>query len=386
MKSVDYNDFKLLCRVFEPWEIGSYGLCDELKNVDWKILFQLADGFRVLPALYVALERREILGSLDKEVYDFLEGVYELNLQHNQLLKREALFVIRLLNSIGIQPILLKGMAGLLSNLYEDEAERIIGDIDILVNLSELPVVLEEMLDHGYICELEICDQVFNSNFHKHELTLMTESWSVKIDLHVRPMGASGSKAFISTDDASDRAEVVNLDGAHFLLPSPMFRLMHNFYHAQYLDRSYLESNINLRQLIDWVKLWRCYGSMIDISSMEKKLRIHHQASSFRLYVLNAERYLGMPIPTGVKTGWFEEVLFYRQNLNLQNHWFCSINRITIYFLYGVQMLVVPERLRLKYGDLPLRRLIALRIAGLLDFRWYWRRLEDARKMLWLKK
>lgn len=77
----------------------------------------------------------------------------------------------------------------------------------MVVNLSELPAVLEVMIDHGYLCDPKICEQVFKSKFYKHELTLMTESESVKIDLHVRPIGASGSKAFISTDDARDRAE-----------------------------------------------------------------------------------------------------------------------------------------------------------------------------------
>jgi len=389
MKYVGYENFKLLCRIVESWEVdsdSSHRLRDELKNADWELLFQLADGYHTLPALHVALKRKALLEFLDKEICDFLEGVYELNLQHNQLLKREALSVIQLLNSIELKPILLKGMAGLLSGLYDDEGERIIGDIDILVDLYELPAVLEVMLDHGYICDPEIRDQVFKSKFHKHELTLMTESWAVKIDLHVRPMGASGDKAFISTDDARDRAEPVNIDGACFLLPSPLFRLMHNFYHAQYLDRSYLEGNINLRQLIDWVKLWQRYGHLIDISAMEKKLRIHYQISSLRLYVLNAERYLGVPIPAGVKTGWLVELLFLRQKLSLQSHWFRLINRFFIYFLYGAQMLVVPERLRLKYGDLPLRRLIALRIAGLLSFRWYLRRFEDVREKFWLRQ
>jgi hypothetical protein len=385
MKNVGYKNFKLLCRIFESSGVSSHSLREDINNADWGGVFQLADGYHVLPALYVALKRRELLGSLDKDICDFLEGVYELNLQHNQLLKREALSVARLLNSIDIQPILLKGMAGLLSGLYEDEGERLIGDIDILVNLPELPSVLEVMLGHGYICDPEIRDQVFSSSFHKHELTLMTESWSVKIDLHVRPTGPSGRDAFVSIEGAMTEAEAVELGGARFLLPPPLFRLMHNFYHAQYLDRSYLEGNINLRQLIDWVKLWQRYGNMIDISAMEHKLRIYHQISSLRLYVLNAERYLGMPIPAGVKTGWLEELLFRRQRLSLHSSWFRSINRFSIYFLYGAQMLLAPERLRLKYGDLPLKRLIALRITGLLNFRWYWRRFEDVKKVLWLK-
>ena len=264
----------------------------------------------------------------------------------------------------------------------ESIGKRFIGDIDLLVDPQELITVVEILLDHGCHCDKEICEQVFSGSFHKHELTLMTKTGSAKIDLHVRPTGSSGEKAFVSTEEAREQAEVIEMDNARFLLPSPLFRLMHNFYHAQYLDRSYLEGVINLRQLVDWVLLWRRFSSEVSIQAMEGKLWEHRQVRPLRVYALNAERYLGMPIPAGIKIGWIEKLFFKRQCLNLQYRWFHASNSLLTYVLSGVRQLIMPEHLRLKYGDLPLLKLVGLRFVGLLDFRWYWRRFADIKKAL----
>jgi hypothetical protein len=360
-------------------------LSREIKNTDWGVLLQLADAYHVSPALCVSLKRKGVIESLDTEVHDCLEGIYELNCYHNKTLKKEALNVIRLINTKQVQPVLLKGMAGLMTGLYSDDGERIIGDIDLLVEQSELSEVLRVLLDHGYYCEKEIYDKVFSATFYTHELTLMTESWSAKIDLHVRPTGPSGNNAFVSTQGAKEQADEVEIEGSHFLLPSPLFRLMHNFYHAQYLDRAYLDGSVNLRQLLDWVKLWQRYGEQVDYSAMEEKLIYHGQVRSSRLYMLNAERYLGLPVPSSVKIGVFEKLLFCRQNLIMQYYWFRIINSILVSVLNSVQ-LIIPERLRLTHGDLPLPRLIALRFADFFDPHWYGRRLQDLRKMFGFNK
>jgi len=379
-----YNkEFELLCRILSTREIDcgdTLGFGSDLENASWEVLLQLADGYHVTSALHVCLKRRGCLRGLDKEVVDFLEGGHELNCLHNQLLKNEALTAIRLLNTKGIDPVLLKGMAGLMTGLYEDDGERLIGDIDLLINIAGLRSALRVFLDHGYHCDDEVCDKVFSSTFHMHELTLITKSGSAKLDLHVRPTGPSGEEAFVSTEGAMAKAEVVELEGARFLLPSPVFRFMHNFYHAQYLDRSYLEASINLRQLIDWVKLWRRYDGEVIVSAMEQKLLLHRQLSSFRLYVLSAERYLDLPMPASIKVGWYERLVFKRQNLLMQYQGLSTINAVFVFFLSGAQ-LIIPERLRLTHGNLPLWRLIVLRIADLFDPRWYWRRIGDIKRM-----
>ena len=374
MKNTNYQDFELLCFFLTSGggELNNSSFSEaDIKNTNWDRLFQLADGYLVIPTLYLNLKRKGYLTYLDAEARNFLEAIYELNCEHNHRLKNEALSVIRLLNSRDIKPVLLKGIAGLLTGLYEDDGERIIGDIDLLVDQSELITVVELLLDHGCQCDQAVCEQVFEGRFFMHELTIMSKSGAAKIDLHVRPTGPSGARAFISAEESKINAEVIEVGEARAILPSPFFRLMHNFYHAQHLDHSfYVYGQINLRQLIDWVKLWRQYGGEVNYFEIDDKVRLHRKATSFSLYTLNAERYLNLLKPKGNKSGWIEKMLFHRQVLQMKYSWFYSLNR-RLTMSIKVAQLFSPERLRLEFGDMPMSKLVVLRITKLFDPEWY---------------
>jgi len=382
VKNNQYQNFKLLCsflRTEEGSQHPSYTE-NEIKKIDWEKLFQLADGYLVLPALYLGLKRKGYLKSLDQEAHNFLKTIYGFNCEHNQKLKEEALSVIRILNSQEIQPVLLKGVAGLLTGLYEEDGERIIGDIDLLVDQLEVAKVVRLLIGHGYHCDKEVSERVFEGDFIRHELTIMTESHSVKIDLHVRPAGSSGKKTFISVAEAREGAQVVDVEGARALLPPPFFRLMHNFYHAQHIDRSYLSGQIHLRQLIDWVKLWKQYGSEVGLAKINSKVRWYRKFLSYRLYLLNAWRLLKLPIPKGIKISWMERLLFRRQELCVQNAWFNRVNGVSVY-VASAPLLLTPESLRQSFGDLPLRSLIKMRTKKLLEPGWYLRRMKEIKKL-----
>jgi len=373
VKNNQYQNFELLC-TFLATKGGSRSVScteSEIRNINWERIFQLADECLVLPALYLGLRRKGYLKFLDIEARDFLETIYELNGKRNQKLKEEALSVIHILNSQGIQPVLLKGIAGLLTGLYEDDGERIIGDIDLLVDQSELAKVVELLLNHGYRCgSVEVCEQVSEGAFFMHELMMVTES-NFAIDLHVRPTGPSGKKAFISAEEAREGAEIIEVEGARALLPSPFFRFMHNFYHAQHLDHSfYIYGRINLRQLIDWVKLWQQHGSEFNYSEIDNKISLHRKTNSLSLYTLNAERCLNLLKPENNKTGWIEKTLFHRQVLQMKYRWFYKLNRFLTMFIKAAQ-LFSPERLCLEFGDMPMSKLVVLRITKLFDPEWY---------------
>jgi hypothetical protein len=373
MKSTNYKNFELLC-TFLATKGGFRDVScteSEIRNMDWERIFELADRYLVLPALYLGLKRKGYLKFLDLEAQNFLETIYELNGERNQKLKEEALSVIRILNSQDIQPILLKGIAGLLTGLYKEDGERIIGDIDLLVDKSELAKVVELLIGHGYRCgDVEVCEQVSEGAFFMHEMTMVTES-HFAIDLHVRPTGPSGKKAFISAQEAREGGGIIEVEGVHALLPSPFFRLMHNFYHAQHLDHSYyIYGRINLRQLIDWVRLWQQYGNKVNYSEIDNKVSLHRKSKSFSLYTLNAEKYLNLLKPENNKTGWFVKTLFHRQILQMKYPWFYGLNRFLTMFIKAAQ-LFSPERLCLEFGDLPMSKLVVLRITKLFDPEWY---------------
>jgi hypothetical protein len=125
-----------------------------------------------------------------------------------------------------------------------------------------------------------------------------------------------------------------------------------------------------LRQLVDWVRLWQQYGDEVNYSEIDNKVSLHRKAKSFSLYTLNAEKYLNLLKPEKNKTGWVEKTLLHRQVWQMKYRWFYKLNRPITMFIKTAQ-LFFPERLRLEFGDMPMSKLIVLRITKLFDPEWY---------------
>ncbi len=376
------ENFDLLCQYIMPIGENDYLPINEgiFKSHDWDKILALANEYLVTPSLYLGLVKRDLLKHLDIDVCNFLEAIYYLNGERNAGLKEQALSVIQLMNSEDIQPILLKGVAGLLTGLYEDDGERVIGDIDLLVDKSELDKVVRLLTANGYQCDSNIQAAVSNHSFYLRELCLVPDAGIANIDLHVRP-ACSGSNAFVSSENARNQAASLVLGAATALLPPFCFRLMHNFYHAQSLDRCYLNGSINLRQLIDWIHLLKMAGSSVSYVEISDQLYQHGLSHSFVLYVLNADRLLKQPIPANIKINLFVELLYFRQRLCLQYRWLYKINAL-ITFLCRGGLAFAPERINLGFGDLPLLNLLILFINKFLDPAWHMRRLNRIKDLL----
>ena len=64
----------------------------------------------------------------------YIKKIYELNLERNNILIKEINEISDLLNKENINHVYIKGASLIISNDYDVKSERMIGDIDILVN------------------------------------------------------------------------------------------------------------------------------------------------------------------------------------------------------------------------------------------------------------
>ncbi len=100
---------------------------------DWEQLFATASEDSVLPAVYGCTRDLALNESLPRPVVDFLSSVESLNAERNDAILREVNLAVRLLNETGIQPILLKGLAYLVTGVYPTPAARYLADADLLI-------------------------------------------------------------------------------------------------------------------------------------------------------------------------------------------------------------------------------------------------------------
>ena len=101
--------------------------------MDWEAFVKVSTGHLVLPALYSNLKRADFLKYLPHELVSFMKNITNINSERNkQIIKQAQELNSLLLLSNNIKPIFLKGTGNLLAGIYDDIAERMVGDIDFI--------------------------------------------------------------------------------------------------------------------------------------------------------------------------------------------------------------------------------------------------------------
>lgn len=122
----------------------------KLNNIDWDSVVKVSTSHYVFPALYCNLKRAGFLHYLPEDLVSYMKHITDLNRERNEKIIAEAKEINELLLKNNITPIFLKGAGNLLDNLYEDIAERMLGDIDFLVDNKSFFNCIDTLKNHGY--------------------------------------------------------------------------------------------------------------------------------------------------------------------------------------------------------------------------------------------
>ena len=155
----------------------------ELKsqNLDWESVVKVSTSHYVFPALYCNLKKAGFLHYLPDDLVEYMKHITDLNRERNQQIITQAKEINTLLLENNITPIFLKGTGNLLEGLYDDIAERMVGDIDFLVKKSDYPKTIELLINDGYQKEETSYDDM---TFHWHYPPLLKESKLASVEIH----------------------------------------------------------------------------------------------------------------------------------------------------------------------------------------------------------
>ncbi len=150
-------------------------------EVAWEAVVKASTANYVLPALYCNLKRASFLHYLPNDLVDFMIRVTDLNREKNKQIIEQAKEINDLLLANNIKPIFLKGTGNLLEGLYEDIAERMVGDIDFIFSKDDYPKAIEVLSNFGY-------SKVYDINYDfpefKHYPRLQKENNIAAIEIH----------------------------------------------------------------------------------------------------------------------------------------------------------------------------------------------------------
>jgi hypothetical protein len=152
----------------------------QLETIDWDSVVKVSTAHYVFPALYCNLERANFLQYLPQELVSYMEYITNLNRQRNEqiIIQAEELNNYLLANSI--KPIFLKGTGNLLSGLYKDIAERMVGDIDFIFSKEDYPKAITALIKNGY----SFVDKTPFEHAFKHYARLKKEGRIAAIEIH----------------------------------------------------------------------------------------------------------------------------------------------------------------------------------------------------------
>ena len=119
-------------------------------DVDWDAVVKVSTAHYVFPAMYCNLKRSDFLQYLPQELVTYMEYITDTNRERNKQIITQAKELNNFLLANNITPIFLKGTGNLLTGIYDDIAERMVGDIDFIFSKDDYPKAITIIRESGY--------------------------------------------------------------------------------------------------------------------------------------------------------------------------------------------------------------------------------------------
>jgi len=216
----------------------------ESGKVSWENIVKVSSGHLVLPALYLNLKRADILNLLPQDLVKYFAEITELNRERNLKILKQAKNINAVLAKHNINPIFLKGTAHIIENLYHDIAERMVGDIDFIVDITQIDDAAKILIAEGYY--ILYGEFMTDKNIGRHYSRLVHNDEIAAAEIHWRIVSSQ------KNNDLDYKViEETKIVADKLFVPSYKIQALHNILNTQINDKGFLYGKIMLRQLYD---------------------------------------------------------------------------------------------------------------------------------------
>ena len=266
----------------------------KIDAVDWESIVKIANQQLVSPALWVSLMNKGLDEDLPDELKCYLSGLHNLNLQRNILIKQQAEEIIRSLNEIGIEPILLKGAALLFTNAFTDSGTRILADLDIMVLEADVEKSWKILSALGY--RTHEPDAPVDTWAH-HQPPMLRDGEPAATELHTQLFSRYDGKMVLTAADCFEEAVTIKTKSLCFKILSPTHFIIHNIVHSEVHHRHFYSGIISLRMLLDLAVMSDVQPNAIDWKSIDDKMEEYGIRHIYRSYIHVAATLLDVSVP-----------------------------------------------------------------------------------------
>ncbi len=241
-------NLSFLCRCLSPFVEGAE-LREQMGAADWEGVVGIANSYFLASALWAGLEQKGLLPEVEPELRGYLRAMYEFNTQRNRELLAQVEEVTALLNEVGLQPLLMKGAAALLSPGPTPGA-RFMMDLDLWVEPEKIEIAAEALLRAGYGFEKE--QHHYTADSH-HLPGLLRPGAAGKVELHRRLLSGRGLGKQLA--EGVEMEVVALANGARARVMTPVFALLHNIIHSEVSHGAHRLHYLDLRQMTNFAWL-----------------------------------------------------------------------------------------------------------------------------------
>jgi hypothetical protein len=211
--------------------------------------------------------------------------------------------VLPALNAVGVQPVVMRGMASVLENGCD--TGRLLSDIDLLIPGDRRQESIDALRSIGY--------EIFQG-FHGPPFSIVLgRSQDVgMVDLHTELQPYSMQVSF---DRLAPLCRPAALEAGNALLPSPTCALIMFILHDQLHDADYWRGLIDVRHLVD---TRRMVEGGVDWGALEAFFPSGAARNAMHVYLRTAKALLEIDIPEKYCGGAWPRLQFQRRMLQLE--------------------------------------------------------------------
>lgn len=334
-------------------------------TITWEMLVNTASNNLVLPAVYLQLKNNGLNHLLPHDLDYYLGEVLQMNRERNQRLINQAAFIGKVLR--GMDFIFLKGMGNLLDGLYSDVGERMIYDIDILVEKGKMMEAAALLHQEGFTTQKPFIKGSLESTMHYP--ILVRKDFNAGVEIHRSPVQYLYQQHF-DAGRMMDNRRPGRLYEDYFVPDTPD-RIIHNFIHAQLMHSAHYHAGVSLRDLYD----------LFLLGQQENLMDTFHVFGAYKGKTVSYQKLmfhsLGLAVPDALAASRAGKSLQWRHKKTLQMS-YSSLKRYFLFFLIMEKYLVLPVRF---FWNKNARNYILTRLT---DGKWYGRHFRAMKRKIGL--
>ena len=277
---------------------SNYGAYNETINVNKLVKF--ASSHLILPLLFHEIKRLNISKNYEASFVKYLKEIYEINYNRNKKLIIELKSIDELFKKNKICYSLMKGAALIADEVFESIGVRMIGDIDLLVDSSQINKAFDLLKSKGY---KEISKFQFFEPRHLKRLSHSKKLFAVELHRRCVENKLILNSELILKNIIYSKNNFPSMQGTH-LLKNIIYNLMLNDYLLKNINYSYRafydfyiitkKYKIDLKKLEMDKELKRFFivTNLLGITNLNFKLSFCDKIFIYKFLILNSNKSL----------------------------------------------------------------------------------------------